>query len=97
VYNILTHTGAGVWQRMTDESGQVYFYNKVLDKTQWDEPPAESRAWCTRFVLSLSLIAETQEQRCAIKAGSISLPPTLKLPGRLDAVNEQVKMGMSCL
>ncbi len=77
---------------MTDASGQVYFYNKVLDKTQWDEPAAESRVWCTRFAFSLSLIAETQEQRCAIKAGAISLPPTLKLPGRLDAVNEQVNI-----
>ncbi len=71
--------------------------NHMLDTSQWDEPPAESRVWCTRFMLSLSLIAESPEQRCSVRQRAMFLPPTLNVPGRLDGVNGQVRcLSVAC-
>jgi len=89
---VLQGSAKGTWEKLYNENKQAYYFNKELDKTQWDPPKELSTVWCARFSLSLSLLAVSQRGRCQAEAGAIPLPTTLHIPGKLDEVHKQATL-----
>ena len=75
---MLSSKSSDEWVAKIDSKGKRYFFNRVLQSSQWHRPPELAGSSCARFSFWLSLDQFVSVDDCHVAADAMHLPVQAK-------------------